>query len=100
MFLFRDIFKILDPIFEKKMEKSQIYVPHEVKDYLFFESSQVIRSTRAECKATYIKYDPKLRQLVFGGSVEKKQKAMIVMYEKFEKMGLKYNRFVDKNWIN
>ena len=73
-------------------QKSQIYVPREVKDYLYFESSKIIRSTRAECKGTIIKYEHRTRQLVFGGSLEKKHKAMILMYEKLEKMGIKYNR--------
>ena len=68
--------------------KSKIFVPREVRDCLFTESSKVIRSTRAECKATFIKYEHNSRQLVFGGSLQKKQKAMIVMYEKLEKMGV------------
>ena len=70
--------------------KSKIFVPREVKSCLFNESSQIIRTTRAECKATFIKYELNTRQLVFGGSLEKKQKAMILMYEKLEKKGVKF----------
>ena len=74
--------------------KSKIYVPRDVKDCLFKESSNVIRSTRAECKATFIKYEHNSRQLVFGGSLAKKQKAMRVMYEKLEKMGVGFTGLV------
>ena len=77
--------------------KSNIYVSRELKEYLFLGSSKVIRDTRAECKFTYIKYELKTRELVFGGSLEKQQKAMILMYEKLEKMGIKYNRLVNRS---
>ena len=70
--------------------KSKIFVPREVKNCLFNEYSQVFRSIRAECKTTLIKYENSARQLVFGGSLEKKQKAMILMYEKLEKKGVKF----------
>ena len=73
---------------------SKIFVPREVKECLFNESSKIIRTTRAECKATFIKYEHNTRQLVIGGSLEKKQKAMILMCEKLDKMGVKFHGLV------
>ena len=74
--------------------KSKIFVTREVKDCLFNESSKIIRSTRAECKGTFINYEHHTRQLVFGGSLEKRQKAMILMYERLERMDIRYNGLV------
>ena len=72
--------------------RSKIFLPREVKDCLF--DKKIFTATRAECRGTYIKYENHTRQLVFGGSVEKKQKAMILMYEKLEKEGVKFIGFV------
>ena len=74
--------------------KSKVFVPRDVKDCLFTESSKIVRSTRAECKTTFIKYEHNSRQLVFGGSLERKQKAMILMYDKLDKMGVNFEGWV------
>ena len=73
---------------------SKVFVPREVTDCLLTESSKIVRSTRAECKSTFIKYEHNSRQLVFGGSLERKQKAMILMYEKLDKMGVNFEGWV------
>ena len=77
-----------------KMSNTKVFVPREVKDCLFTESSKIVRSTRAECKTTFIKYEHNSRQLVFGGSLERKQKAMILMHEKLDKMGVNFEGWV------
>ena len=77
--------------------KTSIAVPQEVSK--LFNKGDIVRQARAECKGgsgTYIKYDHKSRHLVFGGSLEKKQKAMIIIYEGLEKMDVKFNGLVKK----
>ena len=59
--------------------KTKIFVPPEVKVRLFREQSKIIRSARAECMNTTIKYENIDRQLVFGGSMEEQLKAMLLI---------------------
>ena len=82
----------------RSLPKTKIYVPREVSEGLRF--NEIVRRTRAECKGTFIKYEHRTRQLVFGGSLEKKQKAMILMYEKLERMDIRFNGLVKNlNWV-
>ena len=69
-------------------------VPREVSEGLLLNGRKIIRSTRAECRGTYIHYELSLRELVFGGSLEKKQKAMILIYERLERMDIRFNKLV------
>ena len=77
--------------------KTAVAVPNEVAK--LFNKVAIIRQARAECKGAGgggIKYDNKSRHLVFRGSLEKKQKAMIIIYESLEKMDVKFNGLVEK----
>ena len=76
------------------LPKTKITVPREVSEGLLFSAGKIVRRTRAQCEGTFIKYDHKTRQLVFGGSLEKKQKAMILMYEGLERMEIRFNGLV------
>ena len=82
--------KYLDSLPKTSVNK----VPREVSEGLLLNSRKMIRAIRAECKGTYIHYDHGARQLVFGGSLEKKQKAMILMHEKLDKMGVNFEGWV------
>ena len=82
--------KYLDSLPKTSVNK----VPREVSEGLLLNSRKMIRTIRAECKGTYIHYEHSARQLVFGGSLEKKQKAMILMYERLERMDIRYNGLV------
>ena len=73
------------------LPKTKIEVPSEVSEGLLFNEGKIVKRTRAECKGTFIKYEHNARQLVFGGSLEKKQKAMILMYERLERMDIRFN---------
>ena len=79
------------------LPKTKITVPREVSEGLLFRTRKLIRSTRALCKGTFISYDHKAWQLVFGGTPEKKQKAMILMYEGLERMDIRFNGLVKKS---
>ena len=85
------------------LPKTKIAVPREVSEGLLLNEGKIVKKTRAECKDTFIKYEHRTRQLVFGGSLEKKQKAMIIMYERLERMDIRYNGSVQNlalNWFN
>ena len=76
------------------LPKTKITVPREVSEGLLFSAGKIVRRTRAQCEGTFIKYEHNSRQLVFGGSLEKKQKAMILMYEGLERMEIRFNGLV------
>ena len=76
------------------LPKTKLPVPREVSEGLLFHDGKIVRKTRAECRGTFIKYEHNARKLVFGGSLEKKQKAMILMYEGLERLGIRFNMWV------
>jgi len=75
----------------ESLPKTKISAPNVVMDQLFRRSSEILKSTRAECKNTFIKVDSKLQKLIIGGSQEKRQKAMMLLYEKLENKGIRFN---------
>ena len=81
------------------LPKTKITVPREVSEGLLFSAGKIVRRTRAQCEGTFIKYEHNSRQLVFGGSLEKKQKAMILMYEGLERMEIRFNGLVKINYL-
>ena len=78
--------------FLDSLPKTKITAPVEVSKSLLRNSRSIIKETRAECRGTYIEYHPRLRQLVFGGSQEKKQIAMMKMYDNLDRQGIRFNK--------
>ena len=66
----------------------------EERGCLFNEPGLIIRSTKAECKWTFINYEYHTRQLALGSSQKKKRRVLILMYEKLERLGVKLDEWV------
>ena len=65
--------------------------PIEVSECLL-SHREIIVTTRAQCRGTYIQYSPKTRCLMFGGSPKKRQEAMMLIYDKLERRGIRFNK--------
>merc|ERR1719348_1141424 len=52
---------------------------------------EIIVTTRAQCRGTFIEYYSKTRCLMVGGSPEKRQKALMLIYDKLERRGIRFN---------
>ena len=76
------------------LPKTKLPVPREVSEGLLFHDGKIVRKTRAECRGTFIKYEHNARKLVFGEPLEEKQKAMILIYEGLERLGIRFNMWV------
>ena len=66
-------------------------IPFVVDERLQRHSREIIRLARERCRGTFIEYSPKNRCLIIGGLPEKRQKAMMSIYDLLEAKGIRYN---------